>query len=57
MGDACTLNNGMIDTPRGFPRVCSAGKWVPLCDGVISNTDVRELCESYGLLNKGETIK
>lgn len=51
VGDPCSPNGTMIDTPRGYPRLCHSGKWAPLCDATNNNADVMALCEEYGLQN------
>lgn len=31
-GDPCASERMLIDTPRGYPRVCLNGRWTPYCE-------------------------
>jgi hypothetical protein len=38
IGDPCTSERLLIDTPRGFPRLCEKGRWVPFCDSELAGS-------------------
>lgn len=44
VGDPCSSERMYIDTPRGFPRICINGKWVPLCELSDLNPTGHESC-------------
>jgi len=46
-GDPCAPNGMFVDTPRGYPRLCVKGKWVPLCEIERPSPDLRDLCRAY----------
>lgn len=48
VGDPCKPDGMWLDTPRGYPRLCVYGKWLPLCDDNDSGPDIRALCQAYG---------
>lgn len=36
----------MIDTPRGYPRLCISGRWAPVCDELQADADNAQ-CDAY----------
>lgn len=32
VGDPCAAERTLVDTPRGYPRLCVNGRWVPYCE-------------------------
>lgn len=47
VGDPCSTEGMFIDTPRGFPRICINGKWVPLCERADLTALWQHVCADY----------